>query len=251
MIETKRPEIELQKKELKGLRERTGLNRKSFAELFEIPLRTMEDWEAGRRAMPGYLLRLMEYRIRLDTWQMNQAEKTNMEQSGNVNIISDAEGKTIVLINDIRFKGKQHIDWNEVEGYIKEYVGSCYKIMETSDKVYIGTDFPSEFKGSADTKRLKGANAKAKANATQKIPLLLEYASNKRWNENLKEKHSTDARYGWYRYTSRFALPIYSNGGELDRYNIFRIEMLIRHASDDKLYLYDMVNVKKETEYPA
>lgn len=36
--------------------------------------------------------------------------------------------------------------------------------------------------------------------------------------------------------------------GRLERYNIYRIEMLVRHASDDKLYLYDMVNTKKEKE---
>lgn len=54
-------------------------------------------------------------------------------------------------------------------------------------------------------------------------------------------------------YAARFALPTYSNDGELEKYNIFRVEMLVRHASDGKLYLYDMVNVKKEkeTEYPA
>ena len=67
-------------------------------------------------------------------------------------------------------------------------------------------------------------------------------------NENMKTKHGTDAQYGWYRYTSRFALPVYDDSGELSRFNIFRIEMLVRHASDDKLYLYDMVNVKKEKE---
>ena len=80
---------------------------------------------------------------------------------------------------------------------------------------------------------------------------LLKYATNKRWQENFKTTHGADAKYGWYRFTSRFALPVYSENGSLERYNIFRIEMLIRHASDDKLYLYDMVNVKKETGTPS
>ena len=84
------------------------------------------------------------------------------------------------------------------------------------------------------------------ANATQKIPLLLEYATNKRWSENFKS-----TKYGWYRFTSRFALPVYLSNDIIERYHVFRIEMLIRHASDNKLYLYDMVNIKKETEYPA
>lgn len=186
---------------------------------------------------------------------MNKVQRNEEVYESNINknisIIKDEKGNSVVIINDIRFMGKQHIEWTAVEAYLKEYVGKCYEILETSDKVYIGKEFPNEFKGSDDTKRLKGANAKAKANATQKIPQLLEYAGNKRWSENFKSKHNVDAEKGWYRYTSRFALPIYSNSGDLERYNIFRIEMLIRHASDDKYYLYDMVNVKKETEYPA
>ena len=34
--------------------------------------------------------------------------------------------------------------------------------------------------------------------------------------------------------------------GILKWFNIFRIEMLIRHATDGNLYLYDMVNIKKK-----
>ena len=96
-----------------------------------------------------------------------------------------------------------------------------------------------------------GANAKAKANATQGIPMLLQCATNKRWQENFKGKHNVDAKFGWYRFTTRFALPVYNNDtGDLERFNIFRIEMLIRHAADGNLYLYDMVNIKKETSPP-
>jgi hypothetical protein len=77
---------------------------------------------------------------------------------------------------------------------------------------------------------------------------MVRFATNKRWLENYKEKHGVDAAYGWYRFTTRFALPIYSDDGELVRYIVYRIEMLIRHASDGKMYLYDLVNVIKEKE---
>lgn len=89
--------------------------------------------------------------------------------------------------------------------------------------------------------------------ATQKLPLLINNAINKRWSANYKEKHKLDAKYGWYRYTTRFALPMFNNEGKIIKCNIFRIEMLVRHASDNKRYLYDMVNVKKEkeTKYPT
>ena len=118
----------------------------------------------------------------------------------------------------IRFKGKRNINWEEVEQYLKEYIGDCYEVVETSDQVYIGSDFPGELKGSGDTKRLYGANAKAKANATQGIPMLLQCATNKRWQENFKGKHNVDAKFGWYRFTTRFALPVYNNDtGDLER----------------------------------
>lgn len=121
----------------------------------------------------------------------------------------------------IRFKGKRNINWEEVEQYLKEYIGDCYEVVETSDQVYIGSDFPGELKGSEDTKRLYGANAKAKANATQGIPMLLQCATNRRWQENFKGKHNVDAKFGWYRFTTRFALPVYNNDtGDLERFNI-------------------------------
>ena len=111
-----------------------------------------------------------------------------MKKENIIDIITDEDGRKIVVITDIRFKGKRNIDWEDVENYLKEYVGKCYEVVETADQVFIGNDFPEELKGSEDTKRLCGANAKTKANATQKIPTLLKCATNKRWQENFKGK---------------------------------------------------------------
>ena len=59
---------------------------------------------------------------------------------GNIDIVKDAEGKNIVIVNDIRFMGRRGIDWKEVEMYLKEYIGSHYEILETSEKVYISRE---------------------------------------------------------------------------------------------------------------
>lgn len=48
------------------LRESTGMNRRQFAEYFEIPYRTVQDWELGSREMPEYLLRLIAYKLRME-----------------------------------------------------------------------------------------------------------------------------------------------------------------------------------------
>ena len=167
-----------------------------------------------------------------------------------ISIIIGFEDKKIVLINDIRFKGKRKINWNEVEEYLKEYVGCCYEIAETAEKIYIGKDFPGEYAGSIDSARLKGTVAKAKANAVQGLPELIEIANNVRYQDNAKDKHKYDAKNGWYRYTAYFALPVFNQFGEADKYNIFRIEMLIRHDKNGRKYLYDLVNIKKETSTP-
>lgn len=168
--------------------------------------------------------------------------------NGNIEIIKDADGKSLVVVNDIRFKRRRNINWKGVEAYLKEYIGKCYEILETSEKVYIGGDFPNEFSHSKDTKSLKGANAKAKANASQALEGLIQIASNKSYAEDYKKKHKNKAKHGWYRYDSRFALPVYAEEGEVERYNIFSVRLLVRHDKDG--YLYDILRTKKETSKP-
>lgn len=48
------------------LRTSTGMTRKEFCEYFEIPYRTLQDWELGNRKMPDYLLRLMAYKVEME-----------------------------------------------------------------------------------------------------------------------------------------------------------------------------------------
>ena len=126
-----------------------------------------------------------------------------------VNVVEDLDGNKIVVIHDIRFKGRQAIEWNDVEQYLKQYVGEAHIIKSTNDMVYIGTDLPEEYAHSNYTNTLKGANAKAKANAAQGIPEMLMIAD--------------------------------------ERYNVFFAILLVRHAEDKRLYLYDIMKIKKET----
>ena len=77
---------------------------------------------------------------------------------------------------------------------------------------------------------------------------MVEIAANKSFEMNRKTKHSKEAMYGWYRYDSQFALPVFSEDGAIERYNIFRATMLMRHAKDGNVYLYDVTEIKKETD---
>ena len=167
-----------------------------------------------------------------------------------VTIITEQTGKRFVLINDLRFKGKTKEEWKEIEVYLKEYIGKYYEISETAEKIYIGKDFPDEFTHGKDKTVLKGPNLKAKANAAQAVGELIQIAENKSVTEDFKKKHHEKAKYGWYRYDTRLALPIYNENGELQRYNIYKLRMLVRHDEDGKLYLYDFLRTKKETSSP-
>ena len=128
-----------------------------------------------------------------------------------VNVVEDLDGNKIVVIHDIRFKGRQAIEWSDVEKYLKQYVGEAHIIESTNDMVYIGVDLPEEYAHSNYTNTLKGS------------------------------------KYGRYSYVTRFALPVYGENGDIERYNVFRAILLVRHAEDKRLYLYDIMKIKKET----
>ena len=53
-------------KEVKKLREKMGMNRREFSDYYGIPYRTIQDWEAEKREIPDYLLRLLKYRAEIE-----------------------------------------------------------------------------------------------------------------------------------------------------------------------------------------
>ncbi len=174
-----------------------------------------------------------------------------MIDNRNVNIITDEHGQKIVLINDSKFRGLTKEDWDEIEEYLKGYISDCYEIIETSEVIYIGSEFPDEYAGSESRIALKGARKKAKAMASQGIPELIQIAQNPKWEENRKNKHNKDAKYGWHRYVVKFGIPVFNERtNELERYNIFSAILLIKHSEDGNKYLHDLITIKKETSGP-
>jgi len=167
----------------------------------------------------------------------------------NYRIVTDLQGNKIVQVKDIIFLGKQNIDWNSVEKYLKRYIKTFYEIAETKDIIYIGPELPDEYTNSKYSTKLKGALAKAKANAAQVIPEMIKIATNKTMQENYDDKHNKDAKLGWYRFDTRFSIPICDNDGKILRYNVFQARLIVRHAANNRKYLYDVINIKKETEY--
>ena len=53
-------------KKVRELREKMGMNRREFSDYYGIPYRTVQDWEAEKRELPDYLLRLLKYRAEIE-----------------------------------------------------------------------------------------------------------------------------------------------------------------------------------------
>lgn len=52
---------------VKEICERYNLTQTALAKRFGIPLRTVQEWHAGRRTPPDYVVRMMEELLRIQT----------------------------------------------------------------------------------------------------------------------------------------------------------------------------------------
>ncbi|MBQ8118696.1 MAG: helix-turn-helix domain-containing protein [Lachnospiraceae bacterium] len=66
---------------IKELRERTGMNRREFCEYFQIPYRTVTEWERDGRHAPDYVIRLLEYYIQMEKMTKKEQADEGMTAS--------------------------------------------------------------------------------------------------------------------------------------------------------------------------
>ena len=159
-------------------------------------------------------------------------------------------GSILVRIEKILFSNKQKIPWKEVKAYMKKYEGETAIVKEYGDKIRFNYVSASEYSASKYSQKLKGANAKAKANLVQILPEVVEEAKNRRWIENNADKHESDAKNGWYRYDIHFEIPVKTPDSEEIKWNQYMGTLVVR-ANDMGLFFYDIINIKKETSTPG
>lgn len=114
-------------------------------------------------------------------------------------------------------------------------MGEFYTIASTGDVVYVGSDLPCEYSGSLYTKKLNGTVAKAKANATQGIPELLEIAVGKHLERIVEISMIGMPNMVGIGMIQGLHFLFIMNYGEIERYNVFHASMIIRHANDGKM----------------
>lgn len=181
----------------------------------------------------------------------NRANKNAAENGDGAKFsVREVGGQQIAWIENSGLSSKDLRDYKKVAEYIGRHIGEVYTVIESGQRVYIGEDLPSEYTQSEYTKRLlrkNPATLNAKKRAVDALGDMIEIASGRRW-EKAKHTHNKDAKFGMYRYNSRFAFAV--NGGNgVRNVRAYDVELLIRNASDGKKYLYDIVNIKKNTAY--
>ena len=60
---------------IRELRRETGLSQSKFSAKFWIPVRTLQQWEQGISAPPGYVVRMMAYIMRMEKKEENEREQ--------------------------------------------------------------------------------------------------------------------------------------------------------------------------------
>lgn len=48
---------------IKEMRAASGMSQAAFGNYLDIPLRTVQDWEAERRSPPEYVVQLIQYKL--------------------------------------------------------------------------------------------------------------------------------------------------------------------------------------------
>jgi DNA-binding transcriptional regulator YiaG len=65
---------------IRKMRKDAGMTQKMFSEFFGIPVRTLQDWEAGVRKPPDYIVRLLPYKLMLE-WDYENRRPKELKRS--------------------------------------------------------------------------------------------------------------------------------------------------------------------------
>lgn len=177
-----------------------------------------------------------------------QAEKAKTaagEGDGVRYMIRNVGGETMTVIdteNDTR-------DFKAAEAYLKTLVDADHPfstILADAQPVYVGKDLPGEYRSSEYSKNLRKSILEVKMQAATNLDEMVLLAENGEWRNNVKPKHAEDAKNGWYRYDTQFAVPILNAKKDIDHYTVYGGTLLIRNDADGKSYLYDLIDIEKK-----
>ena len=98
--------------DIKEIRKLTGLSQEKFSKKYNIPKRTLEDWEQEKRNPPEYLKDMLERCVKMDTY-IQRIDFTTCAADSDGNLIEETEREISVIYNT------QIISEKEVKKLIK------------------------------------------------------------------------------------------------------------------------------------
>ena len=169
--------------------------------------------------------------------------------------ITKANGNDVVWLDENILKDKP-VDVKYTD-YIKNVLATSLdddgtylnSLPESGAEVYAHRDLPEEFTGSVYTKFLRNKKQdrfRAKMRTATSLGELVQIATGRSWEKAIHSGNK-DAKYGIYKYKSRFAFPESDSSGKTSGVRAYMCDLVIINASDGKKYLYDIQNIKEDT----
>lgn len=127
---------------IKKMRKSYGLSQTQFAKQFNIPLRTVQNWELGERTAPTYVYELIEYKLKNESQTGGKAtimkkyelKKANIEVSYNERceikegVTNGCEEPELVKSFDTLEEAKEEL--NRYQSSITKLSGGIYNVEE-------------------------------------------------------------------------------------------------------------------------
>ncbi len=114
---------------IREMRMMTGLSQSKFADLFELPVATLKDWEIGRRTPPSYVVSMMqtilEYNGMLAAAAAAKEERRKSVQRCLAILLTATDGPNEAFMDALEAYIEGNISLSEMEKKVDrlEYIG--------------------------------------------------------------------------------------------------------------------------------
>ena len=178
-------------------------------------------------------------------YEAARTEKANRQNEPQYSLTQATEGRKM----NSRARRDVNQTMNAVQTELRGLIEAEHPfstILSDAQPVYLGKDLPGEYRESEYSKSMPRRLRAVKMQAATNLDEMLLLAENGEWRENVKPKHARDAKNGWYRYETQFAVPVLNAKKAIDRYTVYGGTLLIRNDADGKSYLYDLLDIEKK-----
>ena len=122
----------MNKIDIRELREETGLTQKAFADMYEIPVSTLRKWEQHEAAPPEYVLKLIARTLPGTDKNLICIEGKDGERyyyDSNKSLVADKFGNQIIISEDLSDIKKQNLTL-----YLKDLFDTFYEARDRFER---------------------------------------------------------------------------------------------------------------------